>query len=601
MIAGMTAANHLESGEEQKMPDSNAFLSDFNTSRSNNIITTTTNCQSTSTSTSTDIVLESMEECVGCIEGINAQHTFEESLRKQAIHQRQIATEQGLSEAEAALIRLQMIDIDATTVTSVAVASSAVDGIRSAMENALSTNTISSQLDDILEQVCGVQDSTASGCYDGTCKITVAGGSSGISCGIMDNDPLPADLCEGIVLPMDTTLPTSLPGNYLVESKQGKITRSLVDVAAEDDQEEDLTIDVMDTTLPTSLPGNYLGGSKQGTITRSLVDVAAEDDVIQETDQEEDLTTDVMDTTLPTSLPGKYLGETKQGKIARSLVDVAAEDDALQETDKEEDLTIDVGAFHECAICNDSAVTCDINGDENTGPSKNSPLVGSTKSTSTMRKPVFCRLPCCEIGSNYDTESSHTRKHSNFNVCTACILVLTVATKDGANRVGRCPRCRQWISILTLHSTSASIEVRKLESTGKCEGCLKVTSPLIVEEPATCDACFLAGETSLTYECKECHQPQTIQSTLYRSQPSAKTFGKEMSPCNNCEKPTHWRILHDQLSFIPANDVPEEWGDDFLELARIRVQTARQGIAKLNLIGHNAQVQLANDTNCAVM
>jgi len=574
MIAGMTSNNHLESDEEQKMSDSNAFLSDDNASRSNSIITATTNCQLTSTST--DIVLESMEECVGCMEGLNEQHTFEEGLQKQAVHQRQIATEQGLSEAEAALIRLQMIDIDATAATSVAVVSTAADSIRSAMENALSTNTLSSQLDDILEQVCGVQDSTASGCYDGTCKVTIAGGSSGVSCGIMDNDPLPADLCEGIVLPMDTTLPTSIPGNHLVVSIQGKSARSLVDVAAEDDaiqetdQEEYLPIDAGAVE------------SKQGERTRSLVYVAAEDNAIQETDQEENFPIDV----------GAV--ESKQEKIARSLVDVAAEDDALQEIDKEEDLTIDVGAFHECAICNDSAVTCDINRDENISSSQNSTL-SSTKSATTRRKPVFCRLPCCE------TESSHTRKHSNLNVCAACILVLTVATKDGANRVGRCPRCRQWISILTLHSTSASIEVRKLESTGKCEGCLKVTSPLIIEDPATCDACFLAGETSLTYECEDCNQPQTIQSILYRSQPSAKTFGNEVYPCNHCEKQTHWKILHDQLSFIPANDVPEEWGDDFLELARIRVQTARQGIAKLNPIGQSVHVQLASDANCAVM
>jgi hypothetical protein len=573
MIVGLTSDNHLESDEEQKMSDSNVFVSAYNESRSNIIITATTNCQSTST----DIVLESMEECVGCIEGINEQHTFEEGLKKQAVHQRQIAAEQGLSEAEAALIRLQMIDIDATAAKSVAVASTAADGIRSAMENALSTNTLSSQLDDILEQVCGFQDSTASGCYDGTCKVTIAGGTSGVSCGIMDNDPLPADLCEGIVLPMDTTLPTSIPGKYLIESIQGKSARSLVDVAAEDDaiqeadQEEDLPIDIGAVE------------SKQEIITRSLVDMAAIDDAIQETDQEDNFPINV----------GTI--ESKQEKIARSLVDVAAADDVLQETDKEEVLTIDVGAFHECAICNDSAVTCDMNRGENTSPSK------YTKLASTRRKPVFCRLPCCETGSNYDTEYSHVRKHSNFNVCTACILVLTVATKDGKKRVGRCPRCRQWISILSLHSTSASIEVRKLDSAGKCEGCLKEASPLIIEDPATCDACFLAGETSLTYECEDCNQLQRIQSILYRSQPSAKTFGKEVYPCNHCEKPTHWKILHDQLSFIPANDVPEEWGDDFLELARIRVQTARQGIAKLNLVGQNAHVHLASDANCAVM
>lgn len=483
----MSTSCRLQGSEEQKELDSNECQSDVTDSRDNGSIVTTDILHSTST----EIVLESIEECVGCIDGIREQQNFEENLLKQAVHQRQIAMAHGLSEAEAALIRLQMIDIDATATTARNVANSAADGIRSAVENTLSTNIISPRLDDILEQVCGVRHSNG-GCLASSMAV---GGDSGNSCNITNNNRLPANFCEGIVQPIDTTLPTSLPGNDLVESKQAR--------------------------------------------------------------------------------------------TARSLVDVAAEDEALQETDRE-DFTIDAGAIHECAICNDSAATSDTNDFDNGSSRTDSPLGGS------MRRPVFCRLPCC------DEEDPRGGRYSNFNVCTACILVLTVATKDGIHRVGRCPRCRQWISVLTLHSTSASMEVRKVQS-GKCEGCLLETSPLIVEEPATCDACFLAGETSLTYECEGCHQPQAIQSILYRSQPSTKSFSNEKYPCNNCDKSTHWRILHDQLHMIPANDIPEQWGDNFLELARARVHKARQGIAKLNLMGQNAERKEANYDNCTVM
>ena len=59
--------------------------------------------------------------------------------------------------------------------------------------------------------------------------------------------------------------------------------------------------------------------------------------------------------------------------------------------------------------------------------------------------------------------------------------------------------------------------------------------------------------------------------------------------------------MEDQLCFIPANDIPEEWGDDFLELARIRVQTTRQGIAKLNLVGKNTHLQSQMNEGCTVM
>jgi len=394
-----------------------------------------------------DMVLESMEECVGFCDGIDEQQIFEEGLRKQAAHQRQIATKHGLSEAETALIRLQMID---ATVAG----SAAAEGILSAVEN----------MDDILEQVCGA------------------------SSNIVNSTSLTIDLCDGVVLPMDTTLPTSLPGNEFVDSKQGK--------------------------------------------------------------------------------------------SARSLVDVAAEDDAIQECENGDalyNLTAD-----ECAICNDFSAT-----------------YGNISPKDGSRKPVFCQLPCCEISNNEEPQGG---KYSNFKVCTACILVLTVATQDGLFRVGRCPRCREWISILTLHSASDSMIVRTLQRSGKCESCLQIKTPLVIEDPATCDACFLGKETSLTYECEECHEAQVIQSTMYRSQLTSKSFGNEMCPCNNCQKSTHWRIQYDQLPFIPANDVPEEWGDDFfLELARTRVHAARQGIAELELLGRNALGQKAKEQSCIIM
>ncbi len=495
----MTSERRSQRGEEEKKVDAGTSLEEL----SKNIMS------STPPSTSTDIVLESMEDCVGCIDGIKEQQTFEENLLKQALHQREIAMEHGLSEAEAALIRLQ---IDNATAAN-GIASSAANGIRSAMEN----NILYPKLDDILEQVCGVQDITSAcltsivsdNCNGRMLKQSVAGGGDGIPSDSTDDDPLSADLCKGMILPIDTTMPTTLPGNTLVDSRQRK--------------------------------------------------------------------------------------------IERSLLDVAAEDDALQDILEEENVSIDAEAIYECAICSDSVGTCDANGHHGSLRASTTSIVASKDLSSSIRKPVFCRLPCCEMKQLYDPDDPQARKLSNFNVCTACILVLTVATKDGISRVGRCPRCRQWISISTLHSTSAPMEVRTLQNTGKCEGCQKTASPLIIDDPPTCDGCFLSREASLGYECEECNEQQTINATLYRSQPSAKSFSTETHTCNHCEKPTHWRLQQDQLCFIPGNDIPEEWGDDFLELARLRVQIARQGIAKLNLIGKNPKEQLEGNGGCTVM
>ncbi|KAL3908265.1 MAG: hypothetical protein SGILL_008547 [Bacillariaceae sp.] len=392
-----------------------------------------------------DVVFESMEDCVGCIDGVEEQHTFEESLRAQSARQRVIADEHGLSEAEATIIRLQMID-------------SANDGIQAAVENTLTSITTNPLL------FCG------------------SGSLSHEDTGAKDI------LCEGVVNPVDTTLPTSLPGDALVESRQGKSSRSLVDVAE--------------------------------------------------------------------------TSETIHENIATADSNV-----------------------QECAICNDSSSADDVSDQADMAS------LSVSSSASQRRAPKFLRLSCCESDGGHD----------NFKVCTACMIVLTVATNDGSSRVGRCPRCRSWISVNTLHSTCAVMDVRKLEASGKCETCLQIKTPLISEDRALCDACFLGKEVPLLYECEECHQSQTIGSTMYRSQPTATSVGNEMWPCSTCQKSTHWTIAFDQLAHIPACDVPEEWGNDFLELARSKVQQTRQGIAKLDLLGRDAGGNQTQDDACVMM
>jgi hypothetical protein len=354
-----------------------------------------------------DVVLDSIDACVGCVEGVDMQHRFEEGLRQQAVQQREIAAEHGLSEAEAAMIRLQMLDGETIT------------------------NAVGSTLPDLdILNVCGNNDET----FD---------------------DPT----CLGVVSPTDTTLHTSKSGDKLVDSR---------------------------------------------------------------------------------------------ARSARSLVDVAEEDASV-------DRTPSLDAAEMCAICSDAD-----------GPSE----------PGAPKRPTFCHLPCCD---SKDREPS-----SNFSVCTACMLVLSVATADGASRIGRCPRCRLWIAITSLHSPNIDMSVRKLEAAGKCEACMQYREPLIEQDPPTCDACFLGKNSPLLYECEGCQGTQKIAHTLYRGQPTSASFGNEMWACNRCQKSTHWRLVSDQLTLIPAGDVPEEWGDEFLELARLRVQKARRGIAKLDLMGRDA-------------
>jgi hypothetical protein len=122
-----------------------------------------------------DVVLDSIDTCVACVEGVDMQHRFEEGLRQQALQQRKIAKEHGLSEAEAAMIRLQMLDGEAAVGSSLP------------------------ELDLDMINLCGNDETTDD------------------------------QMCVGMVSPTDTTLQTTNSGDELVHSSGANRRRSLVD------------------------------------------------------------------------------------------------------------------------------------------------------------------------------------------------------------------------------------------------------------------------------------------------------------------------------------------------------------------------------------
>eukprot|EP00978_Attheya_sp_CCMP212_P037661 scaffold179567_cov63-Attheya_sp.AAC.1 len=207
---------------------------------------------------------------------------------------------------------------------------------------------------------------------------------------------------------------------------------------------------------------------------------------------------------------------------------------------------------------------------------------------------TFAYLPCC--GSNGREETSSTK------ICTSCVLLLSSPTSDGMARIGRCPRCRSWISVTTssttkihtqegddnddvvvgdeLYSLVPSIIVEACEHAGQCQICNQVKSHLVDDGGTVCDACYLGRRRPLLYECEQCHGTQRIPHPMYRYQPSVDIFGKTSWACHGaCRIFTMWRILSDQVQYIPAGDAPTEWNDDYLEVARQRVMEARRGIA----------------------
>lgn len=143
----------------------------------------------------------------------------------------------------------------------------------------------------------------------------------------------------------------------------------------------------------------------------------------------------------------------------------------------------------------------------------------------------FAHMPCCQVGPD---------------LCSACIVLLCSPTTDGLSRVGRCPRCCEWL-IVSMLDSSVTIDIVK--EGGHCDVCNQKKEHL-VENGKVCDACFLGKSRALVYECKECHGHQRIPHPMYRYQSSVTTFGDVSWACQlGCQKFTSWKILPDQARY----------------------------------------------------
>ena len=112
-----------------------------------------------------------------------------------------------------------------------------------------------------------------------------------------------------------------------------------------------------------------------------------------------------------------------------------------------------------CVACKDSKEECKNHKTLNSAPTS-SPCLKELTSTSKQQYCAICldgkenddksksmngnsvtfaHLPCC---GSYGREES-----SLIKICTVCILLLTLPNSDGSERIGRCPRCRSWITV----------------------------------------------------------------------------------------------------------------------------------------------------------
>jgi len=209
-----------------------------------------------------------------------------------------------------------------------------------------------------------------------------------------------------------------------------------------------------------------------------------------------------------------------------------------------------------------------------------------TTTTSTTRSTVchkegFAHLPCCG-GTDGKTEQTTSTK-----ICTSCLLLLCSSTSDdGQTHIGKCPRCRSWISLTSSSSSSDLVTISPTTSrAGECQVCFQTKLLLLTDDtnnnnrPLCCDACYLGMRHPLLYECQLCVNVQRIPHPMYRYQLHPREFGNDTWACQqrNCQTFTKWRILASQLPLIPPGDVPESWGEDvIMEMTRARVVVVAQ-------------------------
>lgn len=194
------------------------------------------------------------------------------------------------------------------------------------------------------------------------------------------------------------------------------------------------------------------------------------------------------------------------------------------------------------------------------------------QSTDT-RKVAFCQFPCC-------TEDAGVR------VCTTCLLVLMTSSSDRRYRLGHCPRCKSWIRVrtpLTVRQPQLEIELITLEEPVQaCKTCNQ-TKTFFVDDQE-CDACFLGQRHPLLYECQSCQCAQRIPHPLYRYQESPDAYTSVQWSClgHACGKFTYWRLLSDQIRFIPVGDAPASWQINSIMAAQRKVEETKRSVTAVH-------------------
>ena len=199
----------------------------------------------------------------------------------------------------------------------------------------------------------------------------------------------------------------------------------------------------------------------------------------------------------------------------------------------------------------------------------------------------FPMLPCCGSGGKEETFS--------VRVCGSCLVAISNVS---SHHLCRCPRCRSWLTIAVTPNATKEEEIVTCREVsrdgGKCTMCQQNYDHLVVQYGngyGLCNACEFGRTNPLRYSCQRCKREQTISHPMYRYQPSVSEYGGATWACHQgCHDYTTWKIVPRYVSSIPLGDLPESWGNDYLEQAREIVRHSQRG----------GEQQLQRDSTCVI-
>eukprot|EP00457_Paulinella_chromatophora_P011355 gb/GEZN01011489.1/.p1 GENE.gb/GEZN01011489.1/~~gb/GEZN01011489.1/.p1 ORF type:complete len:260 (-),score=52.13 gb/GEZN01011489.1/:374-1057(-) len=159
------------------------------------------------------------------------------------------------------------------------------------------------------------------------------------------------------------------------------------------------------------------------------------------------------------------------------------------------------------------------------------------------------RMPCCG------------KAGSSVQFCLSCIRALASLGLDG--RLGRCPSCSK---LFTFEGGA----VVSSQHQATCRMCQQ-TKVIADAQYMLCELCVLGSRFCFRYECDSCHRTQRIPHPMWRYQNTTSQFGTATWACHQrCGTYTHWRVLAEDASRIPAEHCPVGWGRREEWLAEVR-------------------------------